>query len=339
VNVVTPLTHESLSVNGSSSRRLEPLEKAEEILYVSPQNELTFDKDNEDKPLILVVTTNNLTNAFTIWTASYIEPKSISSARRHNSTSHSHKLRRRSSYAPTAAGTGTTTPALRGGTGMRESFGGAGRSKTVPASFNARSSQDNKPSDQSAEDALASQLDPDFEISRQPKESRRVSSLLSRAELSTSFDKSAFQDLATHRTSLGASFGANSRRGQSMGSYNERTSFGASQNRHRASTPGSVSRMSFGGASVDDTLEGIIDEDSYNTLEDYDELEDLFSGATYGGLYEQEPMTGLRKEMVMSKVGEIPTHVLAKQNISIYGSGDLSMVSISPRTFVGEIRC
>ncbi|KAF2500672.1 hypothetical protein BU16DRAFT_502657 [Lophium mytilinum] len=328
VNVVTPATRGSVSVNGSGPRRLEPIEKSEEILYVSPLNELAFDKCVEDKPLILVVTTNNQTSGFTIWTASYIEPKLISAARRHNPTLHSHKLRRRSSYGPTAAGTGTTTPALRGANNVRESFGGANRSKPVPASFNGRGSQEKKSSDQNAEDALASQLDPDFEISRQPKESRRVSSLLSRAELSTSFDKSAFQGLATKRTSIGASFVAGTRRGQSMGSYNERASFGASQTRHRASTPGSVSRLSLGGVSVDDTLEDIMDEDSYDTLEDYDELEDLFSGGTYGGLYEQEPMNGLRKEMVMSKVGEISADELVTHNISMYGIGGQSKGSL-----------
>ncbi|OCL08030.1 negative regulator of mitosis [Glonium stellatum] len=310
VNVVTsPDRGSLLAVNNSSHRRLEPVEKAEELVYVSVQNEVYFDRECGDKPLILVVTANYETNSYTIWNASYIEPKSISSAaRRRHSTLPASKVRRRSSYGPTAPGTGATTPALRARDGMRESFGGVARSKTVPASFNANSTQSkDKAPNQTAEDALASQLDPDFDLSRQPKESRRVSSLLSRAELSTSFDRSAFQDLATHRTSMGASFGGNSRRGQSFGGYADRNSFGGpSQPRNRASTPGSISRTSFGGASVDDTLEDIMDEDSYDTLDDYDEFGDIFASGGYGGAFEQEPMNGLRKELVMNKIAETP---------------------------------
>ncbi|KAF2707454.1 hypothetical protein K504DRAFT_437062 [Pleomassaria siparia CBS 279.74] len=298
-----------LTTNGSGHRRLEPITKAEEILYVSPRNELEFDKTGNDKPLILVVTANYTTNSFTIWSAAYLEPKSISASRKQHIVQGGHKVRRRSSYGPTAPGTGTTTPALRGTDRMRESFGGAVRNKTSQPSFNVSSQDKDRLSDQAVEDALTSQLNPEFDMSRLPKESRRVSSLLSRAELSTSFDKSAFQDLATHgksRNSLGASFGASfgasQRSRHSFG--NERMSFGGfSQSRNRASTPGSiVSRMSIGGASMDDTLEDIMDEDTFDTLEDYDELDDLFAPPEAG--FEQGPLDGLRKELVMSPIAD-----------------------------------
>ncbi|OCK76345.1 hypothetical protein K432DRAFT_428787 [Lepidopterella palustris CBS 459.81] len=322
VHVVSgPDRGSQLSVNGSGHRRLEQIDKAEEVVFVSSWNEIRFDENSDDKPLVLVLTANYQANTFTIWTASYIEPKSISSAARRHTAGPGHKPRRRSSYGPTAPGTGTTTPALRARDSMRESFGGVARGKTVPVSFNATGSQNKgKQSDQTAEDTLASQLDPDYGLPRQPKESRRVSSLLSRAELSTSFDKSAFQDLATHRTSMGASFGGGSRRGQSLGGYNERNSFGGpSQTKHRASTPGSASGISFGGPSIDDTLEDIMDEDSYDTLEDYDELDDLFSGGSYGALFDQDPMNGLRKELVMSKVSEISIDPSVKSNAATRG--------------------
>ena len=162
-------------------------------------------------------------------------------------------------------------------------------------------------SDQAVDDALASQLNPDSDIARQPKESRRVSSLLSRAELSTSFDRSAFQDMATSRNSLGgsfsASFNASQRSRHSLG--HDRTSFGGfSQSRNRASTPGSVtSRMSLGAVSIDDTLDDAMDEDTFDTIEDYDELDDLFAPPdTKGG---SRPGDGLHKELVVSVVAEI----------------------------------
>jgi anaphase-promoting complex subunit 1 len=317
VNVVSGIERGGfLAVNGSGHRRLEPIDQAEEILYVSSKNEILFDRTGNDQPLLLVVTANGATNVFTIWSAAYLEPKSISASRKHHGAQ-SNKVRRRSSYGPTAPGTGATTPALRGADRVRESFGGAVRSKTHPPSFNAPTQVKEKLSDQAVEDALAYTLNPNSDLSRQPKESRRVSSLLSRAELSTSFDKSAFQDLATHRTSLGgsfgASFGASQRSRHSLGT--DRASFGFSQSRKRASTPGSVtSRMSVGGASVDDTLDDFMDEDTFDTIEDYDELDDLFSPPEAG--FEQEPIDGLRKELVMNSVLQISAENYFKPGIS-----------------------
>jgi anaphase-promoting complex subunit 1 len=296
-----------LTVQGSGHRRLEAIDRAEEVLYVSPQNEVLFDRSGNDKPLLLIVTANHETNVFTIWSAAYLEPKSISASRKHHVPLPITKSRRRSSYGATAPGTGATTPAIRGADRFRESFGGKPRSKTQPPSFKEASMGKDRLTDEAVEEALASQLNPDSEIIRQPKESRRVSGLLSRAELSTSFDKSAFQDLATHRTSLGgnfsASFGASQRSRASMG--NDRASFGGySQSRHRASTPGSItSRMSLA-ASIDDTLEDVMDEDTFDTIEDYDELDDLFAPPDAEG--DARETDRLHKEMVMTVVAEIP---------------------------------
>lgn len=305
-----------LAVGGSGHRRLEAIDKAEEIIYVSPRNELMFDRSGNDKPLLLVVTANYETNMFTIWSAAYLEPKSISHSRKHHIAPPAHKPRRRSSYGPTAPGTGATTPAARGHDRLRESMGALGRGKTQPPSLKSASQAKERLSDQAVEDALASQLNPDFDMSRFPRESRRVSSLLSRAELSTSFDKTAFQGLATQRHSLGgsfsASFGASQRSRHSLG--NDRMSFGGfSQSRNRASTPGSItSRMSLGAGSIDDTLDDIMD-DTFDTIEDYDELDDLFAPLDAGG--EQEPMAGLRKELVMSVVAEVPARQYLKAGL------------------------
>jgi anaphase-promoting complex subunit 1 len=316
-----------LTTQGSGHRRLEAIDKAEEVIYVSPQNEVLFDRSGNDKPLLLVVTANHETNVFTIWSAAYLEPKSISASRKHHVPLPITKSRRRSSYGATAPGTGTTTPALRGADRFRESFGGKIRSKTQPPSFKGASLGKDRLSDEAVEEALASQLNPDSEIVRQPKESRRVSGLLSRAELSTSFDKSAFQDLATQRTSLGgsfsASFGASQRSRHSMG--NDRASFGGfSQSRHRASTPGSItSRMSLA-ASIDDTLEDVMDEDTFDTIEDYDELDDLFAPPDTGG--EPQPTDGLHKEMVMSIIAEIPATQYLKPGL--FALSDPSKVEV-----------
>ncbi|KAL1800322.1 hypothetical protein ACET3X_000664 [Alternaria dauci] len=321
VNVVSGGDRSSLLTSHSSShRKLEAIDKAEEIIYVSPRNELLFDRSGNDKPLLLVVTANHETNVFTIWSAAYLEPKSISTSRKQHVSLPVSKSRRRSSYGGTAPGTGATTPAIRGADRLRESFGGAPRSKAQLPSFKITTKE--RLSDQAVDDALASQLNPDSDITRQPKESRRVSSLLSRAELSTSFDKSAFQDLATSRTSIGgsfnASFSASQRSRHSLG--HDRTSFGGfSQSRNRASTPGSVtSRMSLGAVSIDDTLDDAMDEDTFDTIEDYDELDDLFAppDAKDG----PRPGDGLLKELVISVIAEIPVTEHLKSGLFALGN-------------------
>lgn len=286
-------------------RRLEAIAKNEEILYVSPKNEILFDRTGNDKPLLIAVTANPETNVISLWSAAYLEPKSMATSRKQHFSNKPAKSRRRSSYGPTAPGTGATTPALRGGVDrFRESFGGpATRQKTRQSSFNSSSQPKERLSDQAVEDALESQLNPDYDATRHPKESRRVSSLLSRAELSTSFDQTAFQDMATSRTSLGgsfnASFGASQRSRHSLGFG--RTSLGGFSQRNRASTPGSIiSRLSIGAPSIDDVE--FMEEDTLDTIEDYDELDDLFSPDTVFG---QEAGEGLRKELVLSPMAEI----------------------------------
>lgn len=304
---------------GEDNRRLEAIDKAEEIIYVSPQNEVMFDRSGSDKPLLLVVTANYETNVFTIWWAAYLEPKSISASRKQHAPVPLSKSRRRSSHGATSTGTGATTPAMRGGDRLRESFSTTGRSKPPVPSFKDVSQAKGRLTDQAVDDALASQLNPDFSIERLPKASRRVSSLLSRAELSTSFDKSAFQDLATHRQSVSGSFGASQRSRRSLG--NDRSSFGGySQSRNRASTPGSIaSRMSFGGADIDDTLDDTMEESQYDLMEDYDEGDNLFSPPEAGA--ESQPTDGLRKELVMEAVGEVPATKYLKPGLFSLSDG------------------
>ncbi|KAJ8107030.1 hypothetical protein OPT61_g9146 [Boeremia exigua] len=287
--------------HGEDNRRLEAIDRAEEIIYVSPHNEVTFDRSGSDKPLLLVVTANYETNVFTVWWVAYLEPKSLSSSRKQHAPVPLSKSRRRSSHGATSTGTGATTPAVRGSDRLRESFGGGPRSKPPVPSF--KDISRGRLTDQAVDDALSSQMNPDFNIDRLPAESRRVSSLLSRAELSTSFDKSAFQDLATSRQSAGGSFGASQRSRRSLG--NDRSSLGGySQSRNRASTPGSIaSRLSFGGADIDDTIDDTLEESQYDLMEEYDEVDNLFSPPDVDG---EHSAAGLRKEMVMEAIGEIP---------------------------------
>ncbi|KAK8182026.1 uncharacterized protein BKA78DRAFT_289836 [Phyllosticta capitalensis] len=290
----------SFSARRSSSRTVEPVDKAEEVLYVTRQNEVQNPEGSTDKPLILVVTANYDKRAYSVWYASYVDPKPASAKKgRRNSVFNPSRSRRRSSYNP---GTGATTPLSTRG-GFRESFG-PGRSQ-MASSFNG--SQTREPSgEQTAEEAFASQLDPETDLASQPsRASRRVSSLISRADLSSSFDKSAFQDLATHRAGLRDSLGIHGRRGQSFGGFGK-TSMGPSSRpvsrKTRASTPGDVSQISLLAVSLDDNL----DDDLDDTLDDSQIPDELLVDDENGVGGLQEPVAGLRRELVLVKFSEIP---------------------------------
>lgn len=278
----TPNPHLNVSQQSHIDSLLEPLDRSEELIYVSTETEIPRDKAAQDEPLIICVTANYQLRRYSIWNVSFSTFKSSPSSRKQReSLLPSIKVRRRSSYGPTP-GTGTTTPGLRGG--VMESFasrvypeGGIGRTKT-------------RRGKSSAEDEFASQVDPEYPGLVQPaKESRRVSSLLSRADLNTSFDKNAFQDLATQRTSFGASFGSQARRGASFGGYGDRMSLGKNA---RVSSPGSVARLSLGTVSLEDTF----DED----------LEDTFDESEESEHNPFEMAKGLKREVMMAKITDVP---------------------------------
>jgi anaphase-promoting complex subunit 1 len=283
----------------STVRDLESLDKDEEILYVSASDEIPHDGSQRDAPLTLVVSASKQRRMYTIWQAMYTDSRPASSLFTGRITPASGtKTRRRSSFVTT---TGATTPNLKGRDNLRESIGG--RAKTGPNLGASQSTQ------ASAEDLMASQLDPEFDVRKPAKESRRVSSLLSRAELSTNFDRSAFEDLATHRTTR-HSLGSNARRGQSLGGPADRTSIGAgSLRRLRASTPGAFSRLS-----IDESSDGgtVVNHGGNGsaTFDDLDEFDDIFSSHTGPDAIEfQQPFTGLKNEVLLSKFAEISMNV------------------------------
>jgi anaphase-promoting complex subunit 1 len=208
------------------------------------------------------------------------------------------KTRRRSSFI---ARTGATTPALRAEDGLLDSFTTKKRGKKQ-SMLNASQST---AISEAGDDILASQLELDFDSRHGTKASRRVSSMLSRTELSTNQDRSAFQELATH-ASHRQSFGPHGRRGQSFGGPADRTSFGfGTQRRLRSSTPGAFSRLSLDEMSESGTIMNF-GEDTMMTddLEDHD---DIFSKhAELDSFDFRLPFDGLRREVLFHRIAEIP---------------------------------
>ena len=301
----------------STTQDLDTLCKDEEILYFSSTDEVPPGENDTGTPLLLMVTANYQKQTFSIWHAMYLGTKPVSTlfAGRKVSSSGA-STRRRSSFV---SGTGTTTPTIRGRESIRESFGGIARGKQAPGLT--ESQLKSSRASQSAEDAILSQLDPEND-SRQPaKESRRVSSLLSRADLSTNFDRSAFHDLATQHAVPVPGSQQHGRRGQSLGASGSRNSLGLAGGRRnlRASTPGSFSRLS-----MDDISEtGTMSNFGASTTVTIDELDeqDWENYPLEGEVDIHQPIDGLKKEIFVIKAcSDIPMRTAEDTDYGHQGS-------------------
>lgn len=82
--------------------------------------------------------------------------------------------------------------------------------------------------------------------------------------------------------------------------------------------------MSFGG-DIDDTFDDTMEESQYDLMEDYDEGDNLFMPPEAGA--EAQPTDGLRKELVMEAVGEIPAAQYLKPGL----------FSLNDRTAMGVV--
>lgn len=250
------------------------LSPSEEILFVSGLDDLAHNSQTEPELPMLCVTFNRDVGMYTVWRFTYTESEMTS---HDNGNQPSRRKSRRSSFAP-GGGTGATTPAAAGQLSLRESLGGNG------AVLGARSSQIQEELDPKVH--FESSLDPDFEAVGVPKrQSRRVSSMLARADLSFSNEHSAFTELATGHQNVTA------RRGHSIGNQHNRNSLG-----------GAVSngQTSFSTVQLNSHLEAPVD-----SL-----LEELKAGGDFEGFHsmglEDDEFEGLRKEIVLTKINSVP---------------------------------
>ncbi|KAL8683055.1 MAG: hypothetical protein Q9186_000965 [Xanthomendoza sp. 1 TL-2023] len=291
------------------SKTFDSLGAEEELLYVSSANELA---GRQSPPLtvealLLAVTLNRRSNAVTIWNLTNVgQIHKSDCSRRLGSNASGILSRRRSSRGPGAA-TGANTPVPRGAN-MRDSFGGIGT--------RVHNTEDQPP--QSVDD-MYSQLDTAFDNPVNPaKSSRRVSSLLARADLSTTQDNTTFSELAggyrgSHRARRGPSFGADVARL----SFTSDTTAGFHRTRPRKGLRASVESQSLIGSDVDDDLRDLDDSDD---LSAFDALE-IGDGAS-----------GLRQEY-----GLVEIHTLSltpKKGVSKPGAtrndGPLTVYTLQP---------
>ncbi|KAF8860636.1 hypothetical protein BDZ45DRAFT_800579 [Acephala macrosclerotiorum] len=259
-----------------SSTKITALDTAEEILHVSRRDE--FSPKTSSNPLILAITLNRETSMYSVWKFAYIEEGS--------NTTHKQRVpsgavsRRRSSFVP-GSGTGATTPVGNGQSTLRESMGGN------PQIMSRKPAKNDESKDEIAD--LVSSLDPDFEGSTIPRrKSRRVSSMLARADLSASHERSAFSELVTgHQPS---------RRGESLGSQHIRNSIGT----YPGANGTSFAQPTQFNQSINSFLEAPVD----------DLLDELRAGGDFEGFHsmglDDEEFDALRQEIVLTNICSVP---------------------------------
>lgn len=244
------------TMNASSSLSID-----DELIYVSSEDELGKPNGSasDSSPFTLAVTLNKSTDTITVWQMKRHTLANDSARRRQvGLTANGHYSRRRSSRGPgTGTGTGATTPMQRA-VNVRESFGAA-RGRATEDSLLPVS------------DHFSLSLDAAFGNPTHPaSSSRRVSSLLARAELSSSQDNATFSELAggysvNQHVRRGPSFGADPTRS----SFGRDTALGVSRLRPRLGVTASVESQSHYGPNSDEELD---DTDKLDNLSAFDAL-------------------------------------------------------------------
>ena len=323
-SLTDPLTEMGIVVTGygSTSRKSlehrqsiislsDALDQSEDLIYVSAEDEFGHRRLGVNtRPTILAVTQNQKTRLITVWSMAYIDANTVTEPlRRIHSATSGLLSRRRSSYGA-GVGTGATTPIARGAVGGRESLGLTGsRAQSFKDSTLDEASKN-------TEEDLVSQLDPAFGNPSVPaKASRRVSSLLARADLSTSRDRSTFSDLAS-----GYAASNGNRRGSSFGAYGMRVSSGVE------GVTGQAYSKSFGGerSGLDPSS---LSESSFE--EDIDGL-DIMSNLNNLDL--GDAARGLREEMVLTKIHSVQIEKSTSQRFSSRSMGlaGLKVFTLTP---------
>jgi anaphase-promoting complex subunit 1 len=265
LGLVTVDDPKQTSTFNTSSTSLHVLGEGEEIIYVSSRDECKVCGAKASAPLHIAVTLNAKANTYTVWevkfyTKHYFGPPH----KRRKLDANGHEPRRRSSNVFGRA-TGTATPTGRGHGHLRESFGAIAQSQAENIQL---PGHEEKPPSQM--DQLAEQLGSDFgDVGIQTRAARRVSSMLARTDLSMGPDRHTFNDLA-HGQPARKSLGRSVRRGESMGGFSDRQSFGA---RRRSSLPGNNSMLSTGTSFLDAPLDSLLENfNTHGDIEGFDSM-------------------------------------------------------------------
>ncbi|KAI1822479.1 hypothetical protein F4861DRAFT_389067 [Xylaria intraflava] len=272
------ITQPDRSTKGKSRQQSDKspqfLDRAEEILHIEEISQANGSIQSRDDKVILAVTANRETSMYTVWRVSYLPNRDPFLASRKPKRRKSGP--RRSSMQP-GLPSGATTPLQ---SNFKESFGAP-----LPGKRSRKSGKVEK-ADRALE-KLESSLGLDKKSGVTRRTSRRVSSMLARADLSASQDRTGFADqpqIQTH-SSL--------RRDTSHGSQRNRTSgvFTGS---------GLSTSHTHGAHPLGNFSEGPVD-----TL-----LEELRVGGDFEGFHsmglDDHDFDGLAQEMIFTKIHTVP---------------------------------
>jgi anaphase-promoting complex subunit 1 len=253
------------------------LPPSEEILHIEAIK-VPHPDEVDSSNVCIAVTVNRETSMYTIWRLAYLENEDPFLGRQKKRKPK--QSRRRSSMAPALAN-GAATPVHPS---MRESFG-------VPLpGKRTRKSVKVDDRDKTLDNALSS-LDPDKGNDVTRRQSRRVSSLLARADLSASQDRSAFAEQSMHA-------GHGGRRPESHGSQRPRLSSG-----YRRPSSGGTFNPNH---SINSLPEVPVD----------DLLEELRAGGDFEGFHnmglDDHDFDGLVHEMLFTKI-----HTISMENTTM----------------------
>lgn len=298
-SLTDPLSELGLAVEGTESTdatsRLESIGEDEEVIYVTPYNEI-LGPNTKDFSLILILTFNRRNQAYSVWHASYADENAnitVPKPTRSQAVTPQFRSRKRRSRANRLS-TGAGTPALRGGERQREqSF-----------SWHAQASLEGpKPATQRVSESFVidGEYDADFPsqetldpLSRSgstTRNTRRTSSMLARAELSSQ-EQHTFSDMARLPPTHASTLARHIRRPPSSGFV----SLSRSRLSAQMSIPGSSSILS-------DV------EESMNQDGSVDFLEELLVSASIEASERASLRTfrGLRKDLIMVRALTLST--------------------------------
>ncbi|KAH6654528.1 hypothetical protein BKA67DRAFT_623725 [Truncatella angustata] len=291
------------------------LDRAEEILHIEEIMVAEPTMQERSEPLVLAITINRESSMYTVWRFTYLKREDPFRAPKSTKKTGD---RRRSSMQP-GLPSGVASPTQPS---FQESFGA-----TLPGKRTRKSEKQEKVA--KALENLESSLGLDKDAAAGRRTSRRVSSMLARADLSASQDRTAFGDqpqVANHT------------------SGRRETSYGS----NRARTSGVFAGASFGGTVMQ----------SANTLGSFLEapvdnlLEELRAGGDFEGFHnmglDDHDFDGMAREIMFTKVHSVPvdnsnvryslSRVPAKEHCKVFcltGSPSLEDVQNRRQVLVG----
>ncbi|OAL30785.1 hypothetical protein AYO22_01405 [Fonsecaea multimorphosa] len=276
------------------------LPRTEKLIFMTAGNEPGFESTS-DRPVCMALTLNESNATFTLWHVSgdVVTEQQQPRSKKEGDTKTRASLRQSSNVYGRDPGT------------LRESLLGSRPPHPEGGPFSSLEEQKSFPTND-----LASQLGPEFgDVGVQTRSARRVSSMLARTDLGSAADRNTFNDLAMGHAGR-QSLNRAGRRGESIGSFNDRQSFGF---RRRSSFPTNASIFSNGTSFLDISARGLLEE--FDPLRQSTRIED----DTFDG-----PESNLPRSVGFFKVKSFPRRQSSSQPTSAF---EIKVLQLSTGSF------